>query len=219
MKLMNILVMLSLLSMAACSSNKTEETASSSSESTSLDDRLLEEDADFIVDSEDSALMQETDMASGGTLTSAEAVMEEPQMFEQETAPVAPMITGMSEYTIQEGDTLMLVAFKIWGDYERWKELSNSNGGIAMGQLPVGKVLKYVPNGFTWNPQGLPHLIKRGDTLGTISTEKYGTDNKWRDIWDNNKPMIKDPNLIFAGFTLYYIPQEERDLASEAQEL
>lgn len=211
--------MLSLLSMAACSSNKTEETASSSTESSSLDDKLLEEDADFIVDSDDSMLMEETNKAEEGTFASAEAVMEETPMIEEAATAITPSISEMGEYTVQAGDTLMLVAFKVWGDYERWKELSELNGGIAMGQLPVGKVLKYVPNGFSWNPQGLPHLIKRGDTLGTISTEKYGTDNKWRDIWDNNRPMIKDPNLIFAGFTLYYIPQEERDLASEAQEL
>ena len=39
-----------------------------------------------------------------------------------------------------------------------------------------------------------------------ISKKKYGTPVRWKSIWDNNKPMIKDPNLIFAGFTLYYIP-------------
>lgn len=217
MKFMNILVMLSLLSMAACSSNKTED--NTTAETTSLDEKLLEEDADFIVDSDDSALMEETNKAEAGAMASAEAIMDDQPMMEETMPSTSPAITEMAEYTVQAGDTLMLVAFKVWGDYERWKELSQLNGGIEMGNLPVGKTLKYVPNGFTWNPQGLPHLIKRGDTLGTISTEKYGTDQKWKDIWDNNRPMIKDPNLIFAGFTLYYIPVEERDLASEPQEL
>ena len=61
--------------------------------------------------------------------------------------------------------------------------------------------------------RGLPYLIKEGDSLASISLDKYETLNKWRYIYNNNKPLIKDPNLIFAGFTLYYIP--ERDVASE----
>jgi nucleoid-associated protein YgaU len=52
-----------------------------------------------------------------------------------------------------------------------------------------------------------------GETLGTISSDKYGTPVKWRKIYDNNRPLIKNPNTIYAGFTLYYIP--EREIASE----
>jgi len=80
--------------------------------------------------------------------------------------------------------------------------------------LEKGMQLKYESpaSRFNWNPAGDPYLIARGDTLGKISTKLYNTPKHWQDIWENNKPMIKSPSLIFAGFTLYYLPL--RDLAS-----
>lgn len=47
-------------------------------------------------------------------------------------------------------------------------------------------------------------MIRTGETLGTISNTVYQTPKKWKDIWENNKPLIKNPNVIYAGFTLYY---------------
>ncbi len=119
-------------------------------------------------------------------------------------------------YTIKKGDTLMLVAFKLYGDYEKWKELLEINEGLSADKLKAGMQISYIDNGevFEWNPQGNPYLIRWGDTLGLISGKVYGKKSKWRSIWDNNKPMIKDPNKIYAGFTLYYL-DEDRGVASK----
>jgi len=98
-----------------------------------------------------------------------------------------------------------------------WRKIRDLNPSIVSNEmLEVGMNLKYdkPASPFEWNPQGLPYLIRRGDTLVSISADKYGTTSKWRDIYNNNRPLIKDPNLIFAGFTLYYIA-DERNLASE----
>jgi len=57
-------------------------------------------------------------------------------------------------------------------------------------------------------------VIVRGDTLSLISNRFYGTLFKWKKIWENNKPLIKDPNKIFVGFTVY-VPDVSRDMASE----
>ena len=62
-------------------------------------------------------------------------------------------------------------------------------------------------------PNGTPYMVKTGDTLQIISMDKYGTTRKWKSIYENNRPLIRNPNLIFAGFTIYYQPT--RDLASE----
>ena len=51
--------------------------------------------------------------------------------------------------------------------------------------------------------------IIQGDTLGRISRKVYGNNTKWRLIWRNNKQMIRNPHLIYAGFTLYYVPPSE----------
>ena len=54
---------------------------------------------------------------------------------------------------------------------------------------------------------GESYLIKRGDTLGVISNDVYGTTRKWKKLWENNRQLIKDPNKIYAGFYLYYQPE------------
>lgn len=134
-------------------------------------------------------------------------------------APTEEYVAGVEKnYTVQKNETLMLVAFKLFGDYSKWKTLSASNQDVLKGStvLKEGMVLKYTAPAeeFVWSPQGLPYLIRTGDTLGKISGNVYGTVKKWKSIWDNNKPLIRDPNLIFAGFTLYYL-ENGREVAAE----
>ena len=128
-----------------------------------------------------------------------------------------PMIDEMGaeeSYTVQKNETLMIIAFKLYGDYNKWRNISNLNGGIS--QINEGMVLKYKKpmNEFVWAPSGNPYLIKTGDTLGHISNTTYGTTKLWKNIWDNNKPLIKDPNKIFVGFTIYTPLIEGRDVAN-----
>ena len=127
-------------------------------------------------------------------------------------APHEPTLGAEAKYHVQKGETLMMVAFKIYGDYRKWKDLKAWNPHMKIG---TGSVIKYyVPDQtFGWQPSGLPYLVKTGDTLGIISMDKYGTSKKWKSIYENNRPLIRDPNLIFAGFTIYYMPV--RDVASE----
>ena len=155
------------------------------------------------------------------------ALPEEPK-FKNYQNEEAPKITSLEKteklnlelgkeelYHVQKGDTLMMVAFKIYGDYRKWKDLKSWNESKLKIKMGSGTVLKYYLPGtsFGWGPSGLPYLVKSGDTLGTVSMDKYGTSKKWKSIYENNRPLIRDPNLIFAGFTIYYVPS--RDIASE----
>ncbi len=119
----------------------------------------------------------------------------------------------METYRVQKGDTMMMIAFKIYGDYRKWKDIKEWNKDVK--KVGEGVDLKYyVPDQkFGWMPNGTPYMVKTGDTLQIISMDKYGTTRKWKSIYDNNRPLIRNPNLIFAGFTIYYQPT--RDLASE----
>lgn len=133
------------------------------------------------------------------------------------TAPSEPVLGAEAQYHVQKGDTLMMIAFKIYGDYRKWKDLKAWNQGKIPAKLGPGVVLKYYApeQTFGWQPSGLPYLVKTGDTLGLVSMEKYGTPKKWKSIYENNRPLIQNPNLIFAGFTIYYMPA--RDVASETR--
>ncbi len=106
-------------------------------------------------------------------------------------------------YKVKKGETLMIIAFNLYGDVSKWKELKQINGN---SELRANMELKYKApaKSFVWNPSGTPYMIKNGDTLGIISNSLYQTPKKWKSIWENNKPLIKDPNVIYAGFTLYY---------------
>jgi len=154
---------------------------------------------------------------------SVSALTEDSTQSLEGAAPVisndVPMSGGSEKtYTVQKNETLMLIAFKLYGDYEKWKELANYNQGALNGStnLKQGMVLKYnaPAEEFVWNPAGLPYLIRTGDTLGKISGSVYNDQKKWKLIWNNNKPLIKDPNKIFAGFTIYYL-ENGREVAAE----
>ncbi len=110
----------------------------------------------------------------------------------------------MATYTVKENDTLMLIAFNLYGDYSKWRSLAQLNNNSTI--ISVGQELQYyVPaEQFNWTPTGTPYLIVQGDNLSYISLKVYERNDQWRPIWENNRPMIKDPDLIFPGFTLYY---------------
>ncbi len=43
------------------------------------------------------------------------------------------------------------------------------------------------------------YIIKKGDTLSAIAKQFYGKPNDYPKIFEANREVIKDPNLIFPG--------------------
>ena len=46
--------------------------------------------------------------------------------------------------------------------------------------------------------QGTVYVTKPGDNLAKIAKEVYGDRNLWKDIYEQNKELIKNPNVIYA---------------------
>ena len=46
------------------------------------------------------------------------------------------------------------------------------------------------------------YIVKQGDSLSKIAKERYGNANQWPKIYEANKDVIKDPDLIYPGQTL-----------------
>lgn len=143
--------------------------------------------------------------------TKAVVVEEAPIIKKEEVNSTRPQAGRMMHYKVKKGETLMQVAFKIYGDIGKWKELKEMNRDTLAksSALKNGMDLKYAQpeKDFVWNPEGTAYMIKNGETLGVISNNVYQTPKKWKKIYENNKPLIKNPNIIFAGFTLYYKPE------------
>ena len=206
-----------LLVLSACSGSKQANSVSPETPQIELSDATGEPADEFVENStpaEEAALTAEPADATLETeLSSADD--SAPVIAAEDTAPLASEATAVTtttgvdgEYIVQKNETLMMIAFKLYGDYGKWRDLASRNSGtLKGGPVRAGMKIKYdMPSeSFAWNPQGNPHLIRTGDTLGKISTEKYGTVKKWKSLWDNNRPLIKDPNRIFAGFTIYWL--------------
>lgn len=207
MKLLPWLVLLS-LSLVGCSGSKSAKPVSQETPQIELSD------ADEFIENPN-----EQPAATEEITASEEPVVAEASEPDMESPVVDNSMAGSEQtYTVQKNETLMMIAFKLYGDYGKWKTLANYNREKLKGSTVVtnGMQLKYMApaEAFVWNPQGLPYLIRTGDTLGTVSKTVYQTPKKWKLIWDNNRPLIKDANKIFAGFTLYYL-ESGRDVATE----
>jgi nucleoid-associated protein YgaU len=46
------------------------------------------------------------------------------------------------------------------------------------------------------------YVVVKGDTLSKIAQRAYGDGKKWRKIFEANKELIKDPDLIYPGQSL-----------------
>jgi len=51
-------------------------------------------------------------------------------------------------------------------------------------------------------PESRFYTVKKGDSLSKISKEMYGDAMKYNAIFEANKPMLKDVNLIYPGQVL-----------------
>lgn len=126
-----------------------------------------------------------------------------PAIHEEE---MSNMMSGeTAEYHVKAGETYMQIAFKLYGDVSKWKDIKALNPQVKEVHLRAGTKLKYErpAQEFVWLPTGTPYLIKTGDTLGTISNSFYQTTAKWKELWQHNKKLITNPNRIYAGFTMF----------------
>jgi len=51
-------------------------------------------------------------------------------------------------------------------------------------------------------PQSTLYTVKSGDTLSKIAKQFYGNENRYSDLFEANKPMLKDPDKIYPGQVL-----------------
>jgi nucleoid-associated protein YgaU len=49
---------------------------------------------------------------------------------------------------------------------------------------------------------GRSYVVVKGDSLSAIAEREYGDAKQWRRIYEANKDVIKNPDLIYPGQTL-----------------
>ena len=58
----------------------------------------------------------------------------------------------------------------------------------------------------TPEPEAVYYTVVKGDTLSGIAKTQYGAASKYMVIFEANKPMLKDPDLIYPGQVLRIPP-------------
>jgi nucleoid-associated protein YgaU len=138
-----------------------------------------------------------------------------------EPAGSSPGSGKIERYTVKAGDTLMKIAFNLYGDVNRWKDLNELNQEALKGNtgLRKGMKLRYDAPVESFSPEQLAHSyeIKKGDTLAGIADDVYGKKMKYKKLQAYNKHLIKNPNRIFAGFTIYYDVTQQEIADAEAR--
>lgn len=56
-------------------------------------------------------------------------------------------------------------------------------------------------------PEAQYHTVVKGDTLSAIAKKYYGDASKYPEIFEANKPMLKDPDKIYPGQALRIPPR------------
>jgi nucleoid-associated protein YgaU len=51
-------------------------------------------------------------------------------------------------------------------------------------------------------PEAVFYTVKKGDTLGAIAKEHLGQASRYKEIFEANRPMLTNPDLIYPGQVL-----------------
>lgn len=150
-----------------------------------------------------------------------ESYDQSPSSYESASSYNQNQIGATTSYTVQRGDTLMKIAFEFYGDYLKWKDIFHANrhlvGTPETMQVGITLTLEDIKDDVQLAKNGDSYRIQPNDTLQSISMELYGTPAKWKTLWQNNQTLIKNPNQIFYGFTLYYVPDANRRQPTNTQ--
>lgn len=80
---------------------------------------------------------------------------------------------------------------------------------LALGNVEDVGIVEDKMTVTTPEPEADFYEVKKGDNLSKIAKHYYGNPNKYPVIFEANKPMLKDPDLIYPGQVLR-IPKLEK---------
>lgn len=140
-----------------------------------------------------------------------------------EAAPQAPpaQVVG-GTYVIQAGDTLSTIAQRVYGNPNYWYGLQQFNSHLIAnanliypGQLISTPAAAQLPGygGAVPSPsqpqtgQGLSantyHTVQSGESLSSIAVFYYGNAAYYSNIYNANRTILSNANLIYTGQVLY----------------
>lgn len=123
--------------------------------------------------------------------------------------PVEPQ--GLKQVVVQPGDSLWAIAAREYGNGARWMDIAVANGIKANAQ---GKYIIYAGQRLSIpdkpasvvinNPVNnvRTYKVQPGDSLWSIAQEHYGRGDQYLRIFEANRNIIANPNVIQQGWVL-----------------
>lgn len=115
-------------------------------------------------------------------------------------------------YEVKRGDNLWKIAENKYNDGFAWTKIAKENNIKNPSLLAVGQKLKMpkieettkITTKVTEDKHidGSEYKVVKGDNLWKISVRAYGDGYQWTKIWQENKSLIRNPNLLEIGMTL-----------------
>lgn len=147
-----------------------------------------------------------------------------PAAAQQEAPPAAGSATGPRDevadeargpsYTVQRGDELWSLAERLLGSGERWRDIVAVNPGMTVDTaLAAGTQIALPPDAIT-SEIAAPGVgadshettevvvVQPGDTLWDLADEHLDDPNRWPELHEANRDLIKDPDLLHIGWEL-----------------
>jgi nucleoid-associated protein YgaU len=131
----------------------------------------------------------------------------------------APQAAELAQALHQSGVTIEGGRIDVKGDHvsitgrassqaekEKAVLLLGNTRGVAVVEDHIEVVAPAAPAQAPAQAQARFYTVKSGDSLSKIAAEVYGDANAWRQIFDANQPLLKDPDKIYPGQALR-IPQ------------
>ena len=137
--------------------------------------------------------------------------------------PLSPVDAGAvpETYTIAAGDTFGHISQRFYGTTRMVGKIQALNPDVDSTTLQAGQVIKLPPRPVERTQADAPspdgaqvHVVKEGDTFGTIARQHLGSAAKWTKIRDANPGV--DPGSLRVGQRLV-IPAATPEAAPTAQ--
>lgn len=111
------------------------------------------------------------------------------------TRLVLPVPVVCTVYTVRKGDNLGKIAQKYYGSESKWKKIFQANPDkiYRSYRMKIGSQL-HIP--------AMTCTAKKKDDLKSLAKKYYGSEKKWRQIYDANKDVIPKSKKIKTGVTL-----------------
>ena len=120
----------------------------------------------------------------------------------------AVLIAGNIDGIEKVDDRLTVTAAAVTPTAVATPDFSHVTGGVTSTETPIGAGAASggmgSAGGEGWESK--TYTVQKGDNLSKIAKEFYGNANKYQQIFEANKPMLKDPDKIYPGQVLRIPP-------------